>query len=90
VSDKATKLQADVDRYVQSYLTREIIQSPVDASIDPQLATIIGRIAERLSDEKAGAILDVGCGHGTTLNRVAELHEFRDQTDLDICCGRRR
>jgi hypothetical protein len=73
------KLQNELDRYVRSYVTREIVQPSADASADPQLATIIGKIAERLSDDREGAILDVGCGHGTLLSRMAELPQFRDQ-----------
>jgi Methyltransferase domain len=81
LADKTDRLQNELDRYVRSYLTREIVQSPVDASADPQLATIIGKIAERLSDDREGAILDVGCGHGTMLSRLAELPQFRDRTN---------
>ena len=80
MSDKTDRLQDELDRYVRSYLTREIIQSPADASVDPQLATIIGNIAERLSDGREGAILDIGCGHGTMLSRLAELTQFQDQS----------
>ena len=79
LSDEAVRIREQVERYVRSYVTRELVQSPEDASVDPQLATIIGKIGERLSDSPGGTILDIGSGYGTLLSRLAELPQFRDQ-----------
>ena len=69
-----------LERYITSYTQRKLIQSPDDAGSDPQLATIVIKIAETISQHEHGALIDLGCGHGTFLKRISELPAFRDNS----------
>lgn len=70
----------EVARYVTSYVTRELVQPAADGTADPELATIAVTLAERLARTPSGVIVDIGCGHGTLLQRLAELPLFMEQT----------
>ena len=69
---------AAVLKYTSTYLAREIVQSPSGADVDPQLASAIGILSEKLIEREGGEIVDIGCGHGSLLARLSTLPAFRN------------
>jgi tetratricopeptide (TPR) repeat protein len=70
--------EAAVIKYTKTYLERELVQSASEADVDPQLASAIGILSEKLTERDGGEIVDIGCGHGSLLARLSTLPAFRD------------
>ncbi len=66
-----------VERYVQGYLTLAT-QPAAEATTDPQLATVLLTLTDRIGAANEGVIIDIGCGKGALLTRLLELTAFRD------------
>lgn len=72
-SREATELA----RFLASYGTSERPQDPLAAVVDPQLKSIAVTLSDRIAASAAGTIVDLGCGQGVLLKRLAELDAFR-------------
>ncbi len=75
MTNRSAPSSSDVERYVREYLTLDV-QDPSTAPTDPQLATLVPWIVDRLTRSASGAILDIGCGDGVLFARLAELPAF--------------
>jgi tetratricopeptide (TPR) repeat protein len=75
------RLDAAVLKYVNGYLQRELIQGVEGADVDPQLATAVMMLNERLADHPGGRLFDLGCGHGSLLARLATVPAFVNNPD---------
>jgi tetratricopeptide (TPR) repeat protein len=72
-SREATELA----RFLASYGTSERPQDPLAAVVDPQLKSIAVTLSDRIAASAEGTIVDLGCGQGVLLRRLAELDAFR-------------
>lgn len=65
-----------VQRYIQTYLQPAPVQEPADAGTDPQLNSVFMTLIEEITKSASGALIDIGCGKGTLLERLSEIPEF--------------
>lgn len=77
-SEKIEASTSDVETYVRGYLQLEV-QAADQAPTDPQLATLVPWLVDRLSSGAAGTIIDIGCGEGALFARLAELPQFLER-----------
>lgn len=79
------KQQADRDeallRYLADYGTPELPQDSVAARFDNQIKSIIATIGTSLTANLSGTIIDIGCGNGVLLERLAHLDIFKSQAN---------
>jgi len=72
-----SQLSSTAERYISGYLSLEV-QSADSGPTDPQLASVIFAVMERISESASGVIIDVGCGSGTLLTRLLDDENFRN------------
>jgi tetratricopeptide (TPR) repeat protein len=80
MADEKSVSYQQLERYIQSYLALEV-QDPEEALTDPQLATAIPLIADRVAGGTGGAIIDIGCGTGSLLARLLTVKAFSENKD---------
>lgn len=85
MSDDKGQAHAAALKYIKGYLEREILQAADGAGADPQLASAIGQISERIAEHDEGHLYDLGCGYGTLLVRLATVPAFRDRDGWTYC-----
>ncbi len=73
------ELAGAIGRYGENYLSLQV-QGSADGTADPQLASIITLIAEQIAGTPEGAIIDVGCGSGSFLQRLLDVPAFLSST----------
>jgi tetratricopeptide (TPR) repeat protein len=78
-SEKRTEKSA-AERYVETYLALGT-QPAEEAPTDTQLATIVLDLNQRIGQSNRGAVVDIGCGQSTLLNRLSELPTFRSNSE---------
>jgi SAM-dependent methyltransferase len=78
---KATRLRAAYLRRgpVEARLVQNPGQAAIVAERDARLDVVIGRVGRPLSD-----VLDLGCGDGATLGRLAAGHELERAVGVDL------
>jgi tetratricopeptide (TPR) repeat protein len=72
----AAQLSDIAERYINGYLSLEV-QSADSGPTDPQLASVIFAVMERMSGSNSGVIIDIGCGSGALLTRLLDDDNFR-------------
>jgi 2-polyprenyl-3-methyl-5-hydroxy-6-metoxy-1,4-benzoquinol methylase len=78
VPDDSDADARELQKYLTTYLSTEVVQDPAQASSDSQLATIIPILVDRIGRSPSGSILDIGCGRGPLLARLNETSEFNN------------
>lgn len=71
---------SEVARYAATYLQPEIVQDVAAADTDPQIASLIPLLQDWIAERDAGVIIDLGCGNGTLLKRLAALDDFKSKS----------
>jgi tetratricopeptide (TPR) repeat protein len=65
---------------LEAYGDAEPIQEPQEARTDSQLKSLDLMIEEVLHKNPQGTVLDIGCGKGVVLAKLADIPSFRDNT----------
>ena len=73
---KSLNETVELSRFLSIYGKPEPIQDPDFASTDSQIKSLSLPIAKSISESEKGCILDIGCGRGILLNRLAEIESF--------------
>ena len=63
-----------------AYGDAESIQEPQEAATDNQLKSLALVTEEVIRKSPQGTVLDIGCGKGMFLSKLASLPSFRDNT----------
>ena len=64
---------------LSAYGDAESVQEPTEAQTDNQLKSLSLLIEEVLQKTPQGTVLDIGCGKGVLLSKLAQLPSFRDK-----------
>jgi tRNA G46 methylase TrmB len=72
--------QEKLHELLRAYGEGEPTQEPREASTDNQLKSLALIISDIISKSPQGTVLDVGCGKGTILSKLATLKSFKDNT----------
>jgi tetratricopeptide (TPR) repeat protein len=59
----------------------ENIQDAYEADLDAQIKTFATLLSVKISEAKAGSIIDIGCGRGIVLKRLSNLHAFTQNSN---------
>ncbi len=65
--------------FLRNYSDQEQIQRPDEALTDSQIKSVASVLAEEIAKHESGTIVDIGCGHGVLLQRLAELDSFQSK-----------
>ncbi len=66
-----------IAKFVQEYGESIRVQDPKEAFVDPQIKNLSLQLANSISESSQGTILDIGCGKGIILQRLADIDEFK-------------
>jgi tetratricopeptide (TPR) repeat protein len=69
----------ELGRFFASYGAPDGIQGSESASIDPQIKNLSLLVATKISTTQQGTVLDIGCGKGVILRRLANIEPFRQK-----------
>lgn len=58
--------------FARTYNEAELVQNPANGDVDPQLSSIAMALTIDIDGAANGALIDVGCGGGALLQRMAE------------------
>ena len=67
---------------LSAYGDAESVQEPTEAQTDNQLKSLSLLIEEVLQKTPQGTVLDIGCGKGVLLSKLAQLPSFRDNRQI--------
>ncbi len=73
------KLSEELGRFFAGYGGPDGIQGSESASIDPQIKNLSLPVATKIAATQQGTVLDIGCGKGVILRRLAEIDSFRQK-----------
>jgi tetratricopeptide (TPR) repeat protein len=83
--DREMRKKESLYSFLKSYGTGELVQ-PADFSlIDNQIKSVATVLSQSISASKEGTIVDIGCGEGILLSRLAELDSFRNLKSWNYC-----
>jgi tetratricopeptide (TPR) repeat protein len=68
-------------RYLSNYTGDPTIQEAEAAASDPQIRNLSLKLAEIVDSHSTGTVLDIGCGKGVILQRLAEIDTFKNSSD---------
>ena len=69
--DEKARIDAAIVDYIETYTEIELVQDAVEGDADPQLSTISTLIGVQMDAAPEGALVDIGSGGGTLLQRMS-------------------
>lgn len=73
-------LRSELEVFFMNYGEDETVQNNESAFFDSQIKNVSLTIAETISQNPAGTILDIGCGNGILLRRIASISFFKQNS----------
>jgi len=73
------KLAEELGRFFAGYGGPDGIQESESAAFDSQIKNLSLVIATKIAGSQQGTVLDIGCGKGVILRRLAEIDAFRQR-----------
>src|SRR5437870_2375485 len=73
------KLAEELVRFFAGYGGPDGIQGSESAAVDPQIKNLSLTLATKIAATQQGTVLDIGCGKGVILRRLAEIDSFRQK-----------
>ena len=73
--------EAQLLKFLIDYGQPEPPQEVAKALFDNQIKSIFIFLAEILNNNNSGTIVDIGCGNGTILSRLADLINFKEKSE---------
>ena len=72
-------LAEELGRFFAGYGGPDGIQGSESAAVDPQVKNLSLTLATKIAATPQGTVLDIGCGKGVILRRLAEIDSFRQK-----------
>lgn len=69
--EEKARIDAAIVDYIQTYTEIELVQDAVEGDADPQLSTISTLLSVQMDAASKGALIDIGSGGGTLLQRMS-------------------